>query len=157
VKSCDRGPFRITIAYRPAKYFLTEKMKIEGNESHECADRNPPYESAVYFAVNIRPLNKNGYTASNGNFGLPAGSTERPQDLRELLFGLRDDLYIMLPNGQKVFPEVYQLDRDFGKNKGCTNLLFAFDKQVVGERKNIALSIGTFGPFDINRTFEFDL
>ncbi|RNC79739.1 MAG: hypothetical protein ED557_14575 [Balneola sp.] len=156
-KQVSQGDFTFQIDYLPSEFlllreyeYLEELKEREANE--EAISRQlgyleqyrKGYESVHQFKLTITPNDDTDLIYAKMGQGFNSYS----QWLQKLLFGIKDEINLQLPDGTEIPVVDYRMDRNYGTSPSRTFLL-TFPKEWNGEQlmkqDYLLLEINEFG------------
>lgn len=130
-----RGGYKVGSYYATSDYLACRSLSWKAERVQgEVDSLKSKFGSAYYFCVSISPSQDQASDPSGHdilNSEIVKGQSSFAARLNELQNGMGSHCYLLLPNGDKVFPTTYYYDRNWGVGDGA-NFLFAFPKTVNG-------------------------
>lgn len=169
VKTTEQGDFEFRLEYLPTELLLLSEYRyleeLKGRNASESAIKKQEeyiqryregYQDNLYFRLRISPTT--GEDLIYAKMGQGFGSYS--QWLQKLLFGIKEEIELVLPDGETVPLIHYQMDRNYGTSNSRTFML-AFPQQWNGreiqDNEYIRLRINEFGLGSGRVQFRYEL
>ncbi|MFV1883190.1 MAG: hypothetical protein ACMZ7B_01675 [Balneola sp.] len=156
-KEVVQGPFKFTINYLPPEVLLLneykylEELKERGAEEEAIQKQiafinlyKKSYASTLQFKVIITPEDGSDLIYEKMQQGFGAYS----EWLQKLLFGIKEEITLVTPDGQEVPLIGYQMDRNYGVAKSRSFLLTfpkSWNGKEIEEHDSFKIRIDEFG------------
>ena len=134
IQSIASGDFVITVEYKSPESFITDrisKMKEMNLDSNllklKTEELKKQSENQMLFFMTVSPKQDSATSANNASLAQQVDFATYSNNLRTLLFGLQDKVYLRDKKGNKIYPSVYNYEKNFELSKK-QNFVFAFPK-----------------------------
>lgn len=168
-KTIQQGVFEFTVEYLPTELLLLSEYRyleeLKARNASESAIKKQEeyihkyrqgYEGNLYFRLRISPTT--GEDLIYARMGQGFGSYS--QWLQKLLFGIKEEIELVLPDAETVPLVHYQMDRNYGTTNSRTFML-AFPRhwngQNIQDNEYIRLRINEFGLGSGRVQFRYEL
>jgi hypothetical protein len=153
-KIIDRGNYRIIISRVEKEQLIATRLKLYADMNIEKkrlqelnSEFTEQFKHNLYFSVTVEGTPQQTQVVSeNGNIEFSNDFEKYGANLRELLFGLNESIYLLDKKGNKVKPELYNFERNFGLSNANSILLLFSKAKIAESTRRIELIIDEIGP-----------